>query len=123
MAAFEFMRDIISKNQKVMDALNAATAVLEIIVLKLFKAVEPLGDVMMDAFENPQQAIKDLWETIKENLINRVLGLVEFWKGVGKVIKAAIDLDWDGVKDAANEVATAAIQTVTGLDEAQQAAE
>lgn len=122
LSVFEFMRDIVSKNQKVMDALNTATTALEIIVLKLFSAVEPLGDVMKAAFEDPQQAVKDLWETIKENLINRALGIVEFWKGIGEVVKAAIDLDWDGVKDAAKDVGQAAIQMATGLDKTQQAA-
>ena len=54
MAVFEFMRDILSKNQKVMDALNTATTALEIIINKLFSAVEPLGDVMKAAFRSEE---------------------------------------------------------------------
>jgi len=122
MAVFSFMKDILSKNQKIMDALSVATTAFEIIINKLFAAVEPLGKVLTDAFENPQQAIKDLWTVIKENLINRALGVVEFWKGVGAAIKAVIDLDFEALKDAGDDIASAMIQTATGLDKVQQAA-
>jgi len=122
MAVFSFMKDILSKNQKIMDALSVATTAFEIIINKLFAAVEPLGKVLTDAFENPQQAIKDLWAVIKENLINRALGVVEFWKGVGAAIKAVIDLDFEALKDAGDDIASAMIQTATGLDKVQQAA-
>ena len=122
MAVFTFMKDMLMKNQKVMDALNVATTALEIIFMKLFEAVEPLGKVMSEAFEDPQEAVKELWAVIKENLINRAKGVVEFWKSITSVIKAAIDLDWDGVQEAAKGVGTAVIQVATGMDKAQQAA-
>lgn len=122
LAVFEFMRDILSKNQKVMDALNTATTALEIVIYKVFDAVEPLGDAMKSAFEDPQQAVLSLWESIKENLLNRFEGVILQFKALGSVIEAAIDLDWDGVKEGASDFATALVQTATGLDEVQQKA-
>jgi hypothetical protein len=41
-----------------------------------------LGRVLISAFENPQQAIKDLWEVIKQNLVNRVTALPMIFNSV-----------------------------------------
>jgi hypothetical protein len=122
MAVFEFMRDIISKNQKIMDLLSTATTALEIIINKLFKALEPVADVMKKAFENPKQAVLDLWEVIKENFINRLEGVILAVQAAGKAIEAAFNFDWDAAKDAALDFGSALIQVGTGLDAAQQKA-
>ena len=122
MAVFNFMKDILSKNQKVMDALSTATTALEIIINKLFESLEPLAGVMKRAFEDPKQAVLNLWDVIKENLLNRLEGVILQFKALGSVIKLAIDLDWDGVKEGASEFASATIQVATGLDKVQQAA-
>ena len=119
---FMFIRDLLMKNQAVMDAFNTATIAFEILLKKLFESVSALTEPMKAAFSDPKQAVLDLWEAIKENLINRAQGLVNFWESLAAVIKSAVELDWDGVKEAAKEVGTAAIQAATGLDEAQQAA-
>ena len=119
---FMFIRDLLMKNQAVMDAFNTATIAFEILLKKLFDAVGNLVEPMKAAFSDPKQAVIDLWEAIKENLINRAQGLVNFWESLASVIKSAVELDWDGVKEAAKEVGTAAIQAATGLDKAQQAA-
>lgn len=122
MAVFQFMKDIVSKNQKIMDALNTATTAFEIILYKLFDALEPISEVMKAAFENPKQAVIDLWNVIKENLVNRMEGVILQFKALGSVIKAALDLDWDGVTEGAKDFASATVQVVTGLDAVQQAA-
>ncbi len=122
MEVFMFLKELLMKNQTVMDAFNTATIAFEIIIKKVFESVLALAEPMKAAFSDPKQAVIDLWETIKENLINRAEGLVNFWKSLASVIKSAVELDWDGVKEAAKEVGTAAIQAATGLDKAQQAA-
>jgi hypothetical protein len=117
-----FMKDIVSKNQKVMDALSTATTALEIVIMKLFEALEPVGKAMTDAFENPKQSIDDLWEAIKVNLLNRLQGFVHAFSIVGDVIKGVFDLDWDAVVKGAEDYGTALIQMTTGLDAEQQKA-
>jgi len=116
------MRDIVSKNQKVMDALSTASTAFEIILYKIFDALEPIGSAMKSAFEDPKQAVLDLWATIKENLLNRLEGVVLQFKALGSVIESALDLDWDGVTEGAKDFASATVQVATGLDKAQQAA-
>jgi hypothetical protein len=122
MAVFAFMKDILMKNQKLMDALSTATIALEIVIMKLFEALEPVGKAMADAFENPKQSIDDLWEAIKVNLLNRLQGFVDSWSAVGDVIKGVFDLDWDAVVKGAEDYGTALIQMSTGLDAEQQKA-
>ena len=120
MVVFNFMKDLLMKNQKIMDALNVATTALEILLNKLFESVEPIGDAMASAFEDPKQAISDLWDAIKLNLINRLEGFIEGWQAVGKAIKGVFDLDWDAVKNGAEDFGKALIKVGTGLDEEQQ---
>jgi hypothetical protein len=122
LAVFSFMKDILMKNQKVMDALNTATIALEIVINKLFDAVEPIVGIMTEAFENPQKAISDLWEAIKTNLLNRLEGFVNSWMAVGDVIKGVFELDWDAVVQGAKDYGTALVQMSTGLDAEQQKA-
>jgi len=120
MAVWEFMKDILQRNQKFMDALNTATTAFEILLYKLFEAVEPLGNVMKSAFEDPKTAVTDLWDAIKENLINRLEGFIDSWKAVGRAIKGVMNLDWDEVKKGAEDYGKALIKVGTGLDEEQQ---
>lgn len=91
---FTFIKDLLMKNQAVMDAFNTATIAFEILLKKLFDAVGNLVEPMKAAFSDPKQAVLDLWEAIKENLINRAQGLVNFWESLASVIKSAVELDW-----------------------------
>ena len=120
MEVFNFLRELLMKNQKVADTLAIAFKTIEILFNKLFQAVEPLGDAMMAAFEDPQQALEDLWEAIKTNFLNRIKGIGVAAEGVGKVIKAAFELDWDGVKEGMLQYGQALVQVTTGLDIEQQ---
>lgn len=72
-----------------------------------------LGEVIINAFENPQQAVKDLWEFIKTNFVNRVVGLVEFLPAVGKAIKQALSLDFAG---AAKTATDAVVKMTLGVE-------
>jgi hypothetical protein len=122
MALFTFMKDLLMKNQKLMDALSTATIALEIVINKLFEALEPVGKAMADAFENPKQSIDDLWEAIKTNLLNRLEGVILQFQAVAKVIQGVLDLNWDTITEGAKDFGTAIIQMSTGLDAEQQKA-
>ena len=117
---FMFLKDLLMKNQKVADALGVVFKTIEVLFNQLFKAVEPLGKAMMDAFENPQQALEDLWSAIKTNFLNRIKGIAVAAEGVGKVIEGAFNLDWDAVTDGMQQYGQALIQVTSGLDIEQQ---
>lgn len=71
-------------------------------------AVE-FGEKIFKAFENPKQAVKDLWETIKTNIVNRIAGLGKIFESIGKIIKSGFT---DGFKDFGNAV----LQANTGVE-------
>jgi len=99
--------------QRIFKGFGAAVAVLT----DRFSAV---GETIVNAFSNPKEAIIGLWNTIKENLINRIEGTIDQFKAFGKIIKSAIDLDFDGVKQGAEDFASATLQVATGMDEVQR---
>jgi hypothetical protein len=122
MEVFMFLKDLLMKNQKVMDALSTATVAFEIIMNKVMDAVMGLAEPMKAAFSDPKQAVLDLWEVIKENFINRLEGVILAVQAAGKAIEAALDFDWDAASDAALDFGSALIQVGTGLDAEQQKA-
>ena len=118
--AFNFLREIMMKNQRVVDGLSIVFDSISIVFNEVSSTVVDLGEKLFSAFSDPQQAVSDLWEAIKTNLVNRVMGLVDTFGAVGEVIKSALSLDWDGMKAGADKAKTGFIQLATGLDEVQQ---
>lgn len=118
--AFNFLRDIMMKNQRVVDTLSVVFDSISIVFNQLSSTVVDLGEDIFEAFSNPKQAILDLWDIIKTNIVNRFEGLIDQFGALGKVIEGAFSLDWDMVKEGASESATALVQMATGLDEVQQ---
>jgi len=97
-----------TENKKVAEALEVVFAGIGAVINQLFEVVEPLGDVLMNAFKNPMETIKNIGTAIKENLINRFQGLLEFIPAVGKAIGLALK----GKFRAAGKVAADAVGKV-----------
>ena len=66
--------------------------------------VQELGARLVEAFENPKEAVESLWQFIKQNLVNRFEATVDFFqaafnllkngfKGVAQAIKGLFDDD------------------------------
>ena len=117
---FMFIKDLLMKNQKVVDALGIAFKAIEVLFGMLTDALKPLSKSLKSAFEDPQQALKDLWEAIKTNFLNRIKGIAVAAEGVGKVIEGAFSMDWDKVKKGMQQYGQALIQVSSGLDIEQQ---
>jgi hypothetical protein len=120
MEIFMFLKDLLMKNQKVADTLAIAFKAIEVLFGMLTDAIKPMGKVLMDAFENPQQALEDLWSAIKTNFLNRIKGISVAAEAMGKVIKGAFSMDWDLVTDGMKQYGQALIQVSSGLDIEQQ---
>ena len=67
--------------------------------------IEPFFIAIMDAFENPKEAIKELWESIKQNISNRIQGLIDGFKGLGKIIKGVFTFDMELIKEGTEDAA------------------
>jgi hypothetical protein len=120
MEVFMFLKDLLMKNQKVVDTLAIAFKFIEVLFGKLTDAIEPMGKVLMDAFENPQQAIKDLISGVFNRFITSIKGIGVVAEGVGIQIKGAFTLDWDEVQRGLKQTAQGLVQVATAMDIEQQ---
>jgi hypothetical protein len=109
-AYFKSTKDGAEKLERAMAGFGAVVSVIT-------DRLSTFGEVIVSAFENPQQAVKDLWEAIKTNIVNRVEGLFDVFGALGDTIKAAFSLDWEGVKAGAADFTESMIQASTGVDD------
>ena len=117
---FNFLKELLMKNQKVVDTLAIAFKAIEVLFNQLFNAVEPLGDAIMAAFDDPKQAIKDLITGVFNNFITSIKGIGVVAEGVGIQIKGAFTLDWDEVQRGLKQTAQGLVQVATAMDIEQQ---
>ena len=66
---------------------NKLSTVMGAIVGNLVDLLADLGEKLIAAFENPQQALKDFAKLIKDNIVNRFEGLLELIPQLGKAVK------------------------------------
>lgn len=90
------------------DKLNKIIFTMEAIFGQLMNVAAQVGDVIVEAFENPKKAIEELGNFLKENLINRIEGFFELIPKLGE----AISLLFEGEFAQAGEVALNAIGKV-----------
>jgi hypothetical protein len=118
--AFEVLKDVFSKNQKVVDAFDTGMTALTIVFNDLFSFIEnnvgTITGFFKDLFENPKEKITELRDVIKEGLIDRfnefveVLGLAG--KAFGQLVKGEFSAAFDTIKEAGKEV----VDVYTGVD-------
>ena len=111
-----------TKTQRGADMLKKAMAGLGAVVDVLIDLFSSVGEIMVDAFKDPQAATEDLWKAIKKNLMNRIDGFIDSFKALGEVIDGVFSMDWDKVTEGAEKYGKALIQASTGLDAEQQQA-
>lgn len=95
------------------DALNKVTKVFGTIIGNIRDVVAKLGKLIFDAFNNPRETILKLGNTIKENIVNRFVGLIELIPNIGR----AVGKLFKGEFAEAGKIAGDAIAKVTlGVD-------
>ena len=109
-AYFKSTKDGAEKLERAMAGMGAVISVIT-------DRLSGFGEVIVSAFEDPQQAVKDLWEAIKTNLLNRVQGMIDAFGFLGKTIQSALDFKWDEMKENAAGFTESIIQTATGVDD------
>lgn len=107
----------LTTTQAGIDKVTKVTKPLSVIFQRLFGVLQKLGGALFDTFSNPKQAVTDLWNAIKTNIVNRFTGLLDTFKALGAVIKSAFTLDLEGLKTAAGDLTESIVQTTTGVDD------
>lgn len=75
-----------------------------------------VGKALYNAFANPKQAIKELWQTFKNDLLNRMKGAVGVFVGFGKIIDDAFHGRFKEAKEDAKELGNNFQKIFTGRD-------
>jgi hypothetical protein len=119
-AAFAKLAEMLGQNQVVMDKLSVISETVNVVFQKLIQSAIKVGEKLTGAFTSPQKALKSFWEALKQNVVNRVEGLIDLFGSLGKVIKGVFTRDLELMKEGAKDANTAFIQLNTGLDELQQ---
>ena len=96
------------------DALAVVLGALGAVVGKLTDVLVKLGESLFEAFQNPQQALKDFGKLLKENIVNRIEGLLELLPALGKAIGLALKGEFSA---AAKTAADAAGKVALGVED------
>ena len=107
--AVNLLKKAFTSSEEGQNKYNKAVAVLESIFNNLMDLVADFSESIVEVFENPQQAIEDFANLIKENITNRFEGLLELLPQLGK----AIGLLFEGEFAEAGKVAANAVGKVT----------
>jgi hypothetical protein len=113
-AAFTSSEEGQNKFAKIMGVIGAITG-------NLVDLLADLGEKIIWVFENPQQALEDFGNLIKENLLNRFNGLLELIPELGKAVELLFEGEFsEAGKVALNATAKVAIgvEDLTGKIEA-----
>lgn len=95
-----------NKFAKIMGVIGSITG-------NLVDILADLGEKLISVFENPKQALKDFGNLIKQNIQNRLQGMLEFIPAVGK----AIGLVFQGkFKEAGKTALNAVSKVALGID-------
>jgi len=118
---FEFLQGVISKNQKIVDALAIGTEFLSRVLTDFVNfVVNNFGkvvDFFKDVFENPQKYIKEFGELLKENLLERIRSLIDAFGFLGDIIKNVFTGEFDKAAEAAKNFGKEVLDTLTGVDD------
>ena len=80
---------------------------------QLKEVVLQVGEAIYKAFNDPKAAVKALWEEIKKNIVNRIQGVGDMFKALGKIISS-------GFTEGFDELTEASLKVATGVDHARE---
>jgi hypothetical protein len=120
MEAFNLFKEILGKNQKVVDLFNTAIGALSIafndligFVMDNFPAVIK---VFKDVFENPTKYLQKFGDLIKENLIERFNSFLDTVGYLGSALKKVFEGDFAGAMDSVKQAGKESIDILTGVN-------
>lgn len=74
-----------------------------------------LGETIISAFENPQQAFQNFKTALKENITNRITSLIDTFGFLGTAIKKVFSGDFSGALDDAKKAGSSYVDALTGV--------
>jgi hypothetical protein len=120
MEAFNLFKEILGKNQKVVDLFNTAIGALSIAFNDLIGFVTDnfpsVIKIFKDVFENPTKYIQKFGDLIKENLIERFNSFLDTVGYLGSALKKVFEGDFSGAMDSVKQAGKESIDILTGVN-------
>lgn len=120
MEAFNMFKEVLSKNQKVVDLFNTAIGALSIAFNDLIGFVmdnfPSVVKIFKDVFENPTKYLQKFGDLIKENLIERFNSLLDTVGYLGSALKKVFEGDFAGAMDSVKQAGKESIDILTGVN-------
>ena len=120
-AAFAFLKDVISSNQKVVDAFSAVLGTLSDMIRDAFSYIIDNGGKIVDYFKaifnDPVQALKDFGQAIVDNVIERFNSFIDTLGFLAEGVKNLFSGDFSAALDSFNSAAKESVDVLTGVDD------
>ena len=120
MEAFNMFKEILGKNQKVVDLFNTAIGALSIafndLIGFVFKNFPSVIKIFKDVFENPTKYLQKFGDLIKENLIERFNSFLDTVGYLGSALKKVFEGDFAGAMDSVKQAGKESIDILTGVN-------
>lgn len=121
MEAFNLFKEVLGKNQKVVDTFNTVIGALSIAFNDLFGFVmdnfPSVIKIFKDVFENPTTYLKKFGDLIKENLIERFNSFLDTIGFVSEAIKKVFEGDFAGAMDSVKKAGKESLDVLTGVND------
>jgi hypothetical protein len=120
MEAFNLFKEVLGKNQKVVDGFNTVIGALSIAFNDLFGFVfdnfPSVIKIFKDVFENPTTYLKKFGDLVKENLIERFNSFLDTIGFVSDAIKKVFEGDFAGAMDSVKKAGKESLDVLTGVN-------
>jgi hypothetical protein len=118
--AFNIFKDVLSKNQKVVDIFNTALEALSIVFNDLvgfiFDKFPTVIKFFKDVFENPLEYLKKFGQLIKENLIERFNSLLDTLGYLSTAFKELFSGNFAAALDSVKKAGKESVDVITGVN-------
>lgn len=119
MEAFNMFKDVLSKNQKVVDIMNTALEALSIVFNDLIKLIfdnfPKIVAFFKDVFQNPVENLKKLGNAIKENLIERFNSFLDTLGYLSSALKELFSGNFAAALDNVKKAGKETVDVLTGV--------
>ena len=120
MEAFNLFKEVLGKNQKVVDTFNTVIGALSIAFNDLFGFVidnfPSVIKIFKDVFENPTKYLQKFGDLVKENLIERFNSFLDTIGFVSDAIKKVFEGDFAGAMDSVKKAGKESLDVLSGVN-------
>ena len=121
MEAFNLFKEVLGKNQKVVDTFNTVIGALSIAFNDLFGFVmdnfPSVIKIFKDVFENPTKYLQKFGDLVKENLIERFNSFLDTLGFVSEAIKKVFEGDFAGAMESVKQAGKESLDVLTGVND------